>query len=128
LKKYISILFLTIYLFSTTEAIQLLKLPVIFQHFAEHKLEDKNITFFAFLDMHYMHGSPKDKDYDKDMKLPFKTSYDCISAVSLAIVPQIINLSFTKPKTFIEKKNYIILNQCISSAYLANIWQPPKFS
>jgi hypothetical protein len=75
-----------------------------------------------------MHGSPKDKDYDKDMKLPFKTSYDCISAVSLAIVPQIINLSFTKPVTIIEKKNYIILNQCISSAYLVNIWQPPKFS
>jgi hypothetical protein len=106
----------------------LLKLPVIFQHFAEHKLEDKNITFFAFLDMHYMHGSPKDKDYDKDMKLPFKTSYDCISGISLAIVPQIINLSFTKPITIIEKKNYIILNQCISSAYLANIWQPPRFS
>jgi hypothetical protein len=128
LKKYISILFLSLYLFSTTEAIELLKLPVIFQHFAAHKLEDKNITFFAFLDMHYMHGSPKDKDYDEDMKLPFKTSYDCISAVSLAIVPQIINLSFTKPVTIIEKKNYIILNQCISSAYLANIWQPPRFS
>jgi hypothetical protein len=128
LKKYISILFLTIYLFSTTEAIELLKLPVIFQHFAAHKLEDKNITFFAFLDMHYMHGSPKDKDYDEDMKLPFKTSCDCIFAVATAIVPQVFTFSFTKPLATLEKKNYIILNQCIASAYLANIWQPPKFS
>jgi hypothetical protein len=128
LKKYISILFLTIYLFSTTEAIQLLKLPVIFQHFAEHKLEDKNISFFTFLDMHYMHGSPKDKDYDKDMKLPFKTLCDCISAVVPAVIPQTVSFSFIKPLSIIEKKNYIILNQCIASAYLDNIWQPPRFS
>jgi hypothetical protein len=115
-------------LFSTTEAIQLLKLPFIFQHFAEHKLEDKNIGFFAFLDMHYMHGSPKDKDYDKDMKLPFKTCCDCISVIAIALVPQTFCFSCTKPVISIEKKNYIILNQCIASAYLDNIWQPPRFS
>jgi hypothetical protein len=128
LKKYISILFLTLYLFSTTEATQLLKIPIIFQHFAEHKLEDKDISFFAFLDMHYMHGSPKDKDYDKDMKLPFKTSCDCISGLSTAVIPQTLSISFAKPLPTLDKKNYIILNQYIASAYLANIWQPPKFS
>jgi hypothetical protein len=128
LKKTASIFFLIIYLFSTTEAIQLLKLPVIFQHYAEHQLEDRSISFFEFLDIHYMHGSPKDKDYDKDMKLPFKTPSDYISAVTMAVVPQTFSLSFIKPIAIVDQKNFIILNQCVASAYLANIWQPPKSS
>jgi hypothetical protein len=128
LKKITSILFLFIYLFSTTEAIQLLKIPAAFEHYAEHKNENPSLSFLAFLEIHYLHGSPKDKDYEKDMKLPFKTSCDCISAVVAAVIPQTVSFSFTKPIAIIEKKNYIILNQCIASAYLANIWQPPKVS
>ncbi len=128
MKKITTIFFLFIYLFSTTEAIQLLKIPSIFEHYAEHKKENPNISIVGFLEIHYMHGSPRDADYDKDMKLPFKTPSDCISVVTMAIIPQIFGFSFTKPINIIEKKNYITLNQCIVSTYLANIWQPPKFS
>jgi hypothetical protein len=106
----------------------LLKIPAAFEHYAEHKNENPSLSFFTFLEIHYLHGSPKDKDYEKDMKLPFKTSCDCIFAVSTAVIPQTITFSFTKPIATTEKKNYIILNQCIPSAYLANIWQPPRFS
>ncbi len=127
LKKITAILFLSIYLLSVTEAQQLLKLPVIFQHFAEHRLIDKNISFLAFLDMHYMHGSPKDNDYDRDMQLPFKTAGDCISAISPAFVPATIVHSIEIPELVLHKKIFIQKDQLLISSYLANIWQPPKY-
>ena len=103
-----------------------MKLPKIFEHFAEHKLEDKNISFFQFLAIHYMHGSPKDKDYDKDMQLPFKTCCDCAAAVNTGYVPMLANFSLAKPIEISEKKNYFLQDQFLLSSYLAAIWQPPK--
>lgn len=127
MKKATAILFLTVYLFSTTEVQQLLKLPVVFQHFQEHQKEDNNITFIHFLAIHYLHGSPKDKDFEEDMKLPFKTCGDCISSIVPAFVPVMVQLSSAK---FIEipvMKNHRSQDQFIISSYLANIWQPPKY-
>ena len=126
MKKITAIFFFTVYLLSTTEAHQLLKLPVIFEHYSEHKQEDKNITALEFLAIHYLHGSPKDKDYDKDMQLPFKTSGDCISSVSPAFVPLIMQHSVLEPIEISTKKIFFQKDQFILSSYLANIWQPPK--
>lgn len=126
MKKLTAILFISIYLFSTTEASQLLKLPLIFLHYAEHSEEDKSISFFEFLDMHYMHGSPKDKDYDRDMQLPFKTSNDCISSISPAFVPSMTEISVDKPVELPEEKNGFPADQFILSSCLSSIWQPPK--
>jgi hypothetical protein len=128
LKKFASILFLTIYLFSTTEAIQLFKISAAIEHFAEHKAENPSLTFLAFLEIHYLHGSPKDKDYEKDMKLPFKTPCDGVCIANVALVPSSFNFIVYEPLVSFEKKNYILLNQCAASAYLSNIWQPPKVS
>jgi len=127
LKKIIAILFLTIYLLSVTEAYQLLKLPVIFQHFAEHKKENGKITFLEFLDIHYMHGSPMDKDYERDMQLPFKTSSDCISVISPAFVPPVITYSIEVTVAVVHQRFFGKKNQLLTSSYLANIWQPPKY-
>jgi len=126
LKKLTAILFLTVYLLSATEAHQLLKLPVVFEHFAEHKKTNKSITFLQFLDMHYMHGCPKDRDYERDMQLPFKTADDCIAAISPAFIPAAIQ-PVTVPSIEIPGRNlYIPRDQFIPSSYLSRIWQPPK--
>ncbi len=125
-KKITALFFFTVYLLSTTEAHQLLKLPVIFEHYSEHKQEDKNITALEFLAIHYLHGSPKDKDYDRDMQLPFKTSDDCISAISPAFVPLQIQQAPLESIEINTEKIFILKDQFILSSYLANIWQPPK--
>ena len=128
LKKLAVIFFLTLYLFATTDACQLLKLSVVFQHFAEHRAEDKNIGFLEFLDRHYMNGSPKDADYDRDMQLPFKKScpYCLFCIAATAFMPIVISLSIKKPLVLIVPKNYFSQDQLLTSSYLASIWQPPK--
>lgn len=107
---------------------QLLKLPVVFEHYAEHQLEDADIGFLEFLDMHYMHGSPQDDDYERDMQLPFKTSADCVSSVGFAHVPVQFEMEIQNSITFLKKKNYLIRDLFTHTSYLSNIWQPPQFS
>ena len=126
LKKPISIFFLTVYLFSVTEASQLFKLPVLFQHFAEHKKENPNISVVNFIVLHYLSGNIKDKDYEKDMQLPFKTA-DCATAFSVATTPNyyqvIIEPPFAESYTYPAlKNNYILPN------HPNDIWQPPRVS
>jgi hypothetical protein len=119
-------LFLAVYLFSATEAYQLLKLPVVFQHFKEHKKEDKNISFLQFLAMHYLHGSPKDKDYERDMQLPFKTSGEYLSSVSPDFVPAVLTIPITKTVEAPEKRKLSLQVLYLQSPCLSAIWQPPK--
>ena len=126
LKKIITIFFLIIYLFSVTEARQLLKLPVVFQHFTEHQTEDNNISFFHFLGIHYLHGSATDKDHDRDMQLPFKTT----SAFALSVVPVLmtdLQTTTLTPLLFIISNDYLHTNdRFISSEFGCNIFQPPR--
>lgn len=105
---------------------QLLKLPNVFQHFAEHSIENKTISFLQFLAIHYLHGSPKDKDYDRDMQLPFKTSNTCISTISPAFIPLMPEFSIAKPLVLPDKKKNFLIDQLAISSYLSSIWQPPK--
>jgi hypothetical protein len=125
-KKISAIFFFTVYLLSTTEAHQLLKLPVIFEHFSEHQQENNNITALEFLSIHYLHGSPKDKDYDRDMQLPFKTSNDCIASISPAFIPLMIQAAVLDCIEIVSEKKFIHKGQFVSASYPANIWQPPK--
>ncbi|MBS1667992.1 MAG: hypothetical protein JST58_11505 [Bacteroidetes bacterium] len=127
MKKGITIFFLAIYLLSTTEAHQLLKLPVVFMHFQEHRQENKNLSLLQFLDMHYMHGSPRDKDYDRDMQLPFKTTSCCLSTITTAYVPLQVQYAILAPILDSSKTPSFAKPPFIPSSYLSKIWQPPKY-
>ena len=127
-KRLIAIGFLCMFLLSTTEAHQLLKIPYIFQHFSTHQKENSSITFLQFLDMHYMHGSPRDKDYQDDMKLPFKTADKCVVVLSPAFVPIVQTVSKIKPVELPKFEMGVYQDNFIPSTYLSSIWQPPKAS
>ncbi len=113
-------------MFSTTDAYQLLKMPMIYNHFIEHRQAEKGISFLKFLDMHYMHGSTKDKDYSKDMQLPFKSSGDFIYVLANEFVPLNEHISITAPVVLVSEKKIDIDQNDLLPSYLANIWQPPK--
>lgn len=128
LKKVTAILFLSIYLFTSTQLKELLKLPLLIEHFIEHKQQDTGISFMEFLSMHYAHGNVKDADYEKDMRLPFKSAENP-SGVSLSfyllapIVKQDFIIHFTEKQLQFPRYNFTA-----SSAYLSAIWQPPRIS
>lgn len=125
MKNGIIILFISVYIFSSTELNQLLKLPILYEHFQEHHQENNSLSMFDFILMHYSSNDHNKSDQDEDMKLPFKSPDGCFSASIIAFIPQPIE--FVKKVVFIEKEpinNYSYKE--FSSSYLSSIWQPPK--
>lgn len=125
MKKLFAISFLFIYLFSTTELSQLLKMPLLAQHFIEHREENKNITFWKFLYMHYAMGDVRDADYEKDIKLPFKTQDNCVVNVLNVYLPT-QKVVLIKPVLFVENNYSKPQERFLYSSFLSNIWQPPR--
>lgn len=128
MKKLISIFFVVIYLFSFTVAKEIIKLPDFISHFKEHSAANKEITLVDFILLHYLNGSGKDKDYQEDMKLPFKTQ-DNISCFMIIVLdlPKTFRLEIDKKQSiptpqdiiFYSSKNYILNNY-------HSIFQPPE--
>lgn len=108
-----------------TELHQILKFPAFTQHFAEHKKQNAETSLLSFIILHYFSGNLHDKDYDKDMQLPFKTA-DCAAAINFALAPS-ASLSITKPVIYVSRIYPAIKNSNIQSIHHADIWQPPKF-
>lgn len=129
MKKWFSIAMLLIYVFSMTEMHQLLKAPLLVEHYLEHKMENKGMTIISFLELHYLNGNVFDKDYEKDMKLPFKSAQEtCYSQV--LIIP---SSSFEIPSMHLfsleaNSKGMIQKSQVFISNYFSSIWQPPKIA
>ena len=127
MKKLISVAILSLYLISATEFYQLLKLPVLLEHFIQHKEENKSVTLLSFLQMHYIDATVMDADYEQDMKLPFKTHSENAHLSILALIPQ--KTTAALKRIYIEPRIFIIHEDMFSSSsYLSGIWQPPKFS
>lgn len=124
-KKLLAIFFLSGYLFLTTELSQLLKLPVLIEHFAEHQEQDRNMSFIDFL-VHHYGGHEKDADYETDMKLPFmkNLSVPYLYPISAPgnLVPVFKPVYFAVAKPFFSYKDKGLI-----AAYLSAIWQPPKY-
>lgn len=128
MKKLFSILLISAYLISTTEFYQVLKLPLLAEHFNEHKSLNQGTTFWDFLVMHYTNNDIKYADHDKDMRLPFKSHEGSIHNIILTIInnnPQI--LALTKPIVIDLNEYNLQENISFKSTYLSNIWQPPKY-
>ena len=126
LRKIISISLLSMYLLCATELHQLLKLPLLMEHFVEHKKENRDLTLWGYLCIHYAHGAVEDADHAKDMKLPFKSNEGCTDSNITAFVPNNFASEVEKP-VINEPKCFPSHDETfLTSSFLSNIWQPPK--
>lgn len=126
MKKLAVILVLFIYLFSSTEAYQLLKLPLLIEHYQKHKHEDAKISFIKFLHIHYLQGVKFDDDYAQDMQLPFKTHAEDFCFCSVISMPL---QKFELPKVcFPVAIRNTFNNYSCNYSYLSlhDIFQPPR--
>lgn len=127
MKKGLSIsLFITFFVFGT-EFHQFLKIPFLIQHYLEHKELNNEMSLFKFLSIHYTDKIIQDKDFEKDMKLPFKTCQHLTGFSTLYIfqnLPDFLVSVYYKSTT----RMFVFQDQFLSSIILSSIWQPPKFS
>ena len=111
---------------SCTGLQDLTRLPVLFQHYFEHKNLDSKITFFGYLEEHYNDIPHTDNDEDRDNQLPFKTHELFAGNVANAITPSFGAIP-KKAYQILPKQKILINNDYIpNSAFAGKIWQPPK--
>ncbi|WP_143197404.1 hypothetical protein [Chitinophaga niabensis] len=125
MKKRITLILFTVYLISGTGLREIAKLPVLFQHFYEHKLLNNHITFSEYITDHYNNIPHTDDDEDRDNQLPFKqvdsnTSLSPVIPASYFVDLRKPLLPLTAGKTFSRNDHFI------PSALISKIWQPPK--
>ena len=126
MKSKIALVLLLTYLFTSTHISELCKLPALVSHYNEHKHEQPAMSFWSFLCIHYAHGEVNDRDFDKDMKLPFKSHTNCFSCSITYLEPAPVYDFFNKIYfNAYTQPNFKYASSYIPS-YFSSIWQPPQ--
>lgn len=114
---------------STTELSELLKFPVLVEHYLEHKEEAPEMSVKDFLVLHYnnhLEDHPHDDDYEQDQKLPFIVHSQTLTFNF--IYPQPIVVEFKSILFSQDSDKFVPVNdRATTLGFHSFIWQPPKF-
>ena len=113
---------------SATAIHEIVKLPLLVEHYFDHSHEDQQIGFFQYLTLHYGIEDGTDKDAAEDSQLPFQASeyFSTISFVS--VNPPVINQSIRFTESIADHDFLLSNDTFLPSPYLDRIWQPPRQS
>jgi hypothetical protein len=114
---------LVLYINSYTEFHETLRLPVLLEHYAEHKQQVKDMSFWEFLVMHYKTDVSHDS---QDNRLPFKDRGHSFTAPVMALPIQKIALNESTPLTEINHSS--AYTEADVTSHLSDIFQPPRHS
>ncbi len=124
--KITALLLLAIYLLSATATKELLRIPLLAEHYYDHKQENNNTGLIAFLAMHYYSEDGTDKDAKEDNQLPFKSVEYAATFYFISLTPPSFTEHLAKPETETDIYFAILSDLFLPSQYLASIWQPPR--
>ena len=123
MNRLLAISFLFLYINSNTEFHEMLRMPILFEHFSEHKQKVSDISFWDFLVMHYKSDVSHDAD---DNQLPFKDPGHSFTAPTLAVTTNKMVLQET---VLLTKTNHTFTySETFIASHLSDIFQPPRIS
>lgn len=117
---------LGIYLAASTPVGELLKFPVLIEHFREHCREKTDTSVIGFIVLHYFSGSPRDADYERDMQLPFKTLEVMPLALSATHFPPVQAPALVAPPPAVRKALPPLALLFPPHPYLPTLTEPPE--
>jgi hypothetical protein len=120
-KRLIASALLFFYLCSATEFHEALRLPLLLEHYAEHKVLANDLTFWEFMVMHYRTNTAHD---EHDNQLPFKVPGHQFATTAVALLVTKVSL---KENTTGTKVNHLsTYSESHFELQLGEIFQPPK--
>jgi hypothetical protein len=127
MRKLAAILLLTLSVVTHTEVAQFFKLPVFFAHYVEHRSENPSLGLWDFVKLHYQASDETPSDYDKDLRLPFKTSHISQSGINynlpVLLEQETINPDFSAAIS----PSYRQLDEtALPQRFSGSIFQPPR--
>ena len=120
-KRVLALSLLILYINSNTEFHELLRTPVLIDHYNQHKLLAKDISFWDFLVMHYKTDVAHDAD---DNQLPFKDPAHSFTASTLAL--PLYKIILKETVALAETANPSPYTETFIASHLSKIFQPPK--
>lgn len=121
MRKIAAIFFLVLFTSSTTQAGQLLKLPLLVTHFLEHLRDGRSHSLVDFLKEHYIDHHTTDNDSNEDAKLPFKSAlqstFSTVCVLPFALHPAVISKE--------PGRVYNVYHQPQLSNFHGEIFHPP---
>jgi len=122
--KKAAYIFLAIYLLGATELSQLLKIPLLIEHYTEHKLDNGNLSLLSFMYMHYVGDDGDTTDEQKDQNLPFKSAhFEMQNTVVFSV------FKYELPKIFVNMIRSVwpvMQSNSLSSIALGSLFRPPR--
>lgn len=125
MKKVLAILFIIVYAFGATEACEILKLPMLIEHYHQHKAEQNgSLSLIDFLVMHYNGKDSADSGHHQ--QLPFKAAENHVSFAAVAVPPY---YCFQSKEKVSFKISYPVFKRNFYSSLLEKgIFQPPRLA
>ena len=124
MNKKAAYIFLAIYLLGATELSQLLKIPLLIEHYTEHKLDNGNLSILSFMYMHYVGDDGDTTDEQKDQNLPFKSAhFQMQNTVVFSL------FKYELPKIFVNMNCSVwpvMQSNSLSSIALGSLFRPPR--
>lgn len=120
MRSVVAILLLVLIVSTQTPAGQLLKLPLLIEHFIKHQKQDSS-SLIGFLADHYT-THHNDADRPEDEQLPFKNSI--VHSIGYAIVPSAIKANIFIPLPTDMKFSF--LDAYVPQQHLTRIFHPPR--
>ena len=125
MKKLLALILFVVYTISSTELREIVKLPVLVQHFNEHRQLNKDITFSQFLIDHYNNIPHTDNDDERDNQLPFKQADT--NLMFSPVIPAPSPLALKKPvMPLAADALFPRYADFIPTEGVSKIWQPPR--
>ena len=123
MKRLLAISLVVLYVNSNTEFHELFRLPLLVEHFIEHKKLVGDISFWEFLAMHYNSNTSHDAD---DSRLPFKDPTHSFTAPTLAVP---IHKIILRDNLLIAEVSHISSHkESFIASHLSDIFQPPRLA
>ena len=120
MKKAVCILLLVVLGITQTPMGQLLKIPLLIEHFSGHK-KSSGVSFFQFFQGHYL-TDHNDGDREEDQRLPFKSTV--LQQLDIAVVPENVNPELIIEVVFSEELK--ARNMCyLPQQRFYSIFHPP---
>ncbi len=126
MRKLIAILLTISILGGVTHMDEMVKIPMLFKHFFEHKAIHQKDTALTFLFKHYISVKKADSDRDKNSnsQLPFKSTKKLVSHY----FPLFFENNSVQYELISFVKLYVIFQTVDTITGFSAIWQPPKIT
>ena len=121
MRRIISIGLLVLHLGLYTEMDEIVRLPILIEHFLEHRSQVADMSFLQFLVMHYKTDVAHDST---DMELPFKDCTKSMATASFALPEQKVPMPLEPVARRPEFSSKYI--SFIPASALDEIFQPPR--